>query len=435
MRNNSFSQIKLNNSDIKAQNGNKISINGEINPNEFISTGAADLRYLSSGVSGNFYSVSNPSNYINSTNLNGLASTGYINTVSGSLNEKISAGGLTQEQADLLYLSTGSSGAFYSTTNPSNYINLSNLEGLVNSGNFISGISVSGGVAIQGAFNINAGANITLTQQGSNILEISASAGSTNIGGLISTGDADLRYLQTGVSGEFYKTSNPAGYITNINLNGLISTGSANLTYLATGASGSFYSSLNPSNYITNSNLNGLINTGSADARYYAIGNPNNFSSSGNVQNTGTALQNQLSNYYLNTNSNNFSTSGNVQNTGTALVGLINNLKPFSKGGTIIHNTGISTGNFIVWRSQFPCTVTGVWGYRVGGTNVSFSARKNGTSNHLSVPALLGSPNAWTNGGTVTNTPYVAGDRLEIMVVAVTGAVTQVGVQVDFIKI
>jgi len=50
----------------------------------------------------------------------------------------------------------------------------------------------------------------------------------TNINGLISTGDSDLRYLHSGVSGEFLKNSN---------LNGLISSGSHSLINSVTGVS------------------------------------------------------------------------------------------------------------------------------------------------------------------------------------------------------
>jgi hypothetical protein len=42
--------------------------------------------------------------------------------------------------------------------------------------------------------------------------------------------------------------------------------------------------------------------------------------------------------------------------------------------------------------------------------------------------------NQWNDGGAVQNTAYVAGDKLEIMVVGVTGMPNQVAVQVDFTK-
>lgn len=99
--------------------------------------------------------------------------------------------------------------------------------------------------------------------------------------------------------------------------------------------------------------------------------------------------------------------------------------------GTILTPSG--TGNFIAWRAPTACTVTKVWGYRVGGTNATtFNARKNGTDNHLATAAAMTNADAWNDGGTVQNTAYAAGDKLEIMIVALGGTPTQVSVQVDF---
>ena len=297
----------------------------------------------------------------------------------------------------------------------------------------LTGISITGGNTITGTLTINEGSNIRLAQQGNNILQINgvipggfSTSGNlevtgtslqnqitsvkngtgvfiqgSNLQGLISTGSADLRYLQTGASGSFYLASNPSNFISSSNLNGLITTGSADLRYLQTGSSGEF---------IKNSNLNGLLSSGSHAlinsitgislsgglgitgaininagtnvvltqqgsntfniaatipqgfptsgnlestgtalqnqlGSYYLKTNPNNFSSSGNVEATGTALQNQLGSYYLKTNPNNFSSSGNVESTGTALQNqlgsyyLKTNPNNFSSSGNV-ENTG-----------------------------------------------------------------------------------------------
>lgn len=105
-----------------------------------------------------------------------------------------------------------------------------------------------------------------------------------------------------------------------------------------------------------------------------------------------------------------------------------------SKGGSIINSAGITTGNIAVWRAPYACTVTNVYGFRVGGTGATVNARKNGTSNHLASAVSLSSASTWTDGGTVQNTSYAAGDSLEIMVVSVTGTVTMLGIQVDFVR-
>ena len=109
---------------------------------------------------------------------------------------------------------------------------------------------------------------------------------------------------------------------------------------------------------------------------------------------------------------------------------------PFSRGGTIYKSDGIANAalNVIVWRAPFACTVTAVKGYRVGGTGATINARRNGTSNHLASDLSLSSADTWTDGGSVQNTAYAAGDKLEIMVVSTTGTVTQLGIQVDYTR-
>lgn len=105
--------------------------------------------------------------------------------------------------------------------------------------------------------------------------------------------------------------------------------------------------------------------------------------------------------------------------------------RPFSKGGTILSPTA---GNFIIWYATSACTVTNVRGYRVGGTGATVNARLNGTSNHLASAVSVASADTWTDGGAVQNTTYAAGDKLEIMVVTVTGNPTQVSIEVDFVR-
>jgi hypothetical protein len=127
-------------------------------------------------------------------------------------------------------------------------------------------------------------------------------------------------------------------------------------------------------------------------------------------------------------------TSGHLlQATGTASFAFA--ATTFSRGGTLIQADGLTAAvNIIVWRAPFACTVTAVKGYRVGGTGATVNARKNGTSNHLASAVSLSSADTWTDGGSVQNTAYAAGDKLEIMVVSVAGSPTQVAVQVDLTR-
>lgn len=105
---------------------------------------------------------------------------------------------------------------------------------------------------------------------------------------------------------------------------------------------------------------------------------------------------------------------------------------PFSAGGTLLDPTALR--NVIIWRAPFPCTVTNVRGYRVGGTGATINARLNGASNHLASALSLTSADTWMDGGAVQNTAYAAGDKLEIMLVTVSGTPTEIAIQVDFTR-
>ena len=105
----------------------------------------------------------------------------------------------------------------------------------------------------------------------------------------------------------------------------------------------------------------------------------------------------------------------------------------FSRGGTLLNAIdGIATVNVFCWRATIACTVTAIKGFRVGGTGATVNARKNGASNHLASALSLVNASTVYDGGAVQNTTYAIGDYLEIMVVSVTGTVTQIGIQVDF---
>ena len=109
-------------------------------------------------------------------------------------------------------------------------------------------------------------------------------------------------------------------------------------------------------------------------------------------------------------------------------------LAMFSRGHIHFLAGGIGAGvNIIVWYAIYPCTVTNVRGYRVGGTGATINARRNGTFNHLASHLSLISANAWIDGGAVQNEVYDAGHKMEIMIVTVAGSPTQVAVQVDLV--
>lgn len=110
----------------------------------------------------------------------------------------------------------------------------------------------------------------------------------------------------------------------------------------------------------------------------------------------------------------------------------------FSRPGSIYNPSGITAAdNYFIWRVPVTdaCTVTKVWGLRVGGTGATINARKNGASNHLASALSLTSTSVYMDGGAVQNATYAAGDTLEIMLVTVAGSPTQIVVQVDFTRL
>lgn len=117
------------------------------------------------------------------------------------------------------------------------------------------------------------------------------------------------------------------------------------------------------------------------------------------------------------------------QDTGQPLVN-------FNRGGVLHNPNGIAaTVNLISWLADRACRVVAVKGYRVGGTSASINARKNGSSNHLATALSLTSANTWMDGGAVQNTDYAAGDKMEVMLTAVAGSPTQIGVLLALVHI
>lgn len=107
----------------------------------------------------------------------------------------------------------------------------------------------------------------------------------------------------------------------------------------------------------------------------------------------------------------------------------LNVLRVFERGGTMFNASGITAGaNIIMWEAVEACSVQYFKGYRVGGTGATVNARKNGASNHLSAALSLAAADVWTPGTPIINPTYAPADKLEIMIVSVTGSPTQVAI-------
>lgn len=103
----------------------------------------------------------------------------------------------------------------------------------------------------------------------------------------------------------------------------------------------------------------------------------------------------------------------------------------FSRGGTIISPTGAVS--IVVWQAVFACTVTNVRGYTdVAGSTIN---AQHGSLSLLASDLTLSSINTWMDGGSVQNANFAAGDTLIIQVKTVSGAPTQIAIQVDFVTL
>ena len=106
-----------------------------------------------------------------------------------------------------------------------------------------------------------------------------------------------------------------------------------------------------------------------------------------------------------------------------------------TRGGTLYSSSGITGAvNLVAWRAPYSCTLTKVYGYRVAGTAATVNARRNGTDNHLSSALSVTSTDTWMDAGAVQNTAYVAGDKLELMVVSVAGLPTALAWQLELTR-
>ena len=104
----------------------------------------------------------------------------------------------------------------------------------------------------------------------------------------------------------------------------------------------------------------------------------------------------------------------------------------FTRGGTILNPS--APINVIIWYAPFACTVTNVLGYVVGATGSVINAQKNGSLPLLVSDLTLGSAGTWTDGGAVQNTAVSVGDKLEIMVISVSGTPTELAVEIQLTR-
>jgi hypothetical protein len=262
-----------------------------------LTTGTADTRYLRLINTGLFVGVDQTGRFYPSNNPNSYAPSGYVNSTSGVISNRLIAtgdylynlilsslggGGISTGDADARYLRLINTGAFVGINQTGQFYPTSNPDGFIN----------------------NAGGDtryLQLTNTGSfvNVNQTGLFYAASNPSNFISTVGGDVRYLQltnTGIfvginqtgnfvgrgeTGLFYAATNPNGYI---NTSGgdtrylqLTNTG----LFVGTNQTGQFYPVTNPSNYLTSS-ATGILVGKNETGQFYAANNPNNYISTGN---------------------------------------------------------------------------------------------------------------------------------------------------------
>lgn len=117
----------------------------------------------------------------------------------------------------------------------------------------------------------------------------------------------------------------------------------------------------------------------------------------------------------------------------TIITDAIANFRKISIVAPIVNPAGITGAiNVPVWiYVTKACTVVNVRGYRVGGTGATINARRNGSENFLASNLSLTSADTQMDGGAVQNAALAVGDKVEVMLVSVTGTVTEVIIEID----
>jgi hypothetical protein len=102
--------------------------------------------------------------------------------------------------------------------------------------------------------------------------------------------------------------------------------------------------------------------------------------------------------------------------------------------GELFEGAPPATGNRMVWRAPYACTVVAVRSHFDAGTNIVVNARKNQASNFCSANFTNSTANAWGAATVNQNQSLAAGDDIEVMLVSLSGAVTKANIQVDLTR-
>ena len=250
------------------------------NPSGFVTgvdTSLVVLKSETGAYTGLFYPLeSNPSGYLISSALSSYATQSYVNSVSGVIRSDITAiqsltggfitGSVVRPSDTGAFITSGQTGQFYASSNPSGYITGVNTGSL--SSAFYPLNSNPSGYATGSVVRASDTGNF-LT---SGSLSSYATTGYVNLVSGAIRSDIELLQIATGL---LYPRTNPSGYITGIDTSSFV-TASQTGSY-----TGSFYPlSSNPSNYVTGS----VIRPADTGA-FYPASNPSGFATGIDVSN------------------------------------------------------------------------------------------------------------------------------------------------------
>ena len=102
-----------------------------------------------------------------------------------------------------------------------------------------------------------------------------------------------------------------------------------------------------------------------------------------------------------------------------------------SKGGSIHKPSGPVT--VTAWRAPWPCLIFAIKARRLGGVSATANALKN-ESLTLAATDLVLPDNAWVTTTAVQNEIFDTGDSLDIVLVSVAGAVSEVSIQAEILR-
>ena len=106
---------------------------------------------------------------------------------------------------------------------------------------------------------------------------------------------------------------------------------------------------------------------------------------------------------------------------------------PFSVGA-VFEGAPPSNGARRIWTAPYACTVTDIQALVIAGTNAVVNAQRNTVDLRSADATVTAGTDYASVGGTLQNQAFAVGDDLALEIVSISGAVTLVGIQVNFTR-